>query len=55
MKKLLLITLCVFGMFGALKAQETEVVIDGTVGSYDESMNRYAPIFVAYQYSISQQ
>ena len=55
MKKLLLITLCVFGMFGTLKAQEKEVVIDGTVGSYDESMNRYAPIFVAYQYSISQQ
>ncbi len=55
MKKLLLIALCVFGMFGTLKAQESEVVIDGTAGSYAESMSRCAPIFVAYQYSISQQ
>lgn len=55
MKKLLLITLCVFSMFGTLKAQNNEVVIDGKVNSYDEGMNRFAPVFVGYQYSISQQ
>ena len=56
MKKLLLLALaCVFGMFGTLKAQNTEVVIDGTVGGYAENMNRFAPTFVAVQYSISQQ
>ena len=56
MKKLLLSAIvCVLAMFGTLKAQNTEVVIDGTVGSYSESMNRFAPIFVAAQYSISQQ
>ena len=56
MKKLLLFAIvCVFAMFGTLKAQNTEVVIDGTVGSYDSNMNRSAPIFVAVQYSISQQ
>ena len=54
MKKLLLSAIvCVLAMFGTLKAQNTEVVIDGTVGSYSESMNRFAPIFVAAQYSIS--
>ena len=56
MKKLLLSAIvCVLAMFGTLKAQNSEVVIDGTVGSYSESMNRFAPIFVASQYSISQQ
>ena len=56
MKKLLLSAIvCVLAMFGTLKAQNTVVVIDGTVGSYSESMNRFAPIFVAAQYSISQQ
>lgn len=56
MKKLLLSAIvCVLAMFGTLKAQNTEVVIDGTVGSYAESMNRFAPVFVASQYSISQQ
>ena len=56
MKKLLLSAIvCVLAMFGTLKAQNTEVVIDGTVGSYETNMNRCAPIFVAVQYSISQQ
>ena len=56
MKKLLLSAIvCVLSMFGTLKAQNSEVVIDGTVGSYSESMNRFAPVFVAAQYSISQQ
>ena len=56
MKKLLLLAVaCVLGMFGTLKAQDTEVVIDGTVGGYSENMNRFAPVFVAVQYSISQQ
>ena len=56
MKKLLLSAImCVLAMFGTLKAQNTEVVIDGTVGSYETNMNRCAPVFVAVQYSISQQ
>ena len=56
MKKLLLTAIvCVSAMFGTLKAQETEVVIDGKVGGYTEYMNRYAPAFLAVQYSISQQ
>ena len=56
MKKLLLTAIvCVFAMFGTLKAQNTEVVIDGTVGSYSEYMTRFAPVFVGVQYSISQQ
>ncbi|MBQ5688952.1 MAG: T9SS type A sorting domain-containing protein [Bacteroidales bacterium] len=55
MKKLLLSAIVFLAMFGTLKAQNTEVVIDGTVGSYETNMNRCAPIFVAVQYSISQQ
>ena len=56
MKKLLLTAIaCVLAIFGTLKAQETEVVIDGKVGGYTEYMNRYAPAFLAVQYSISQQ
>ena len=56
MKKLLLIAIvCVLGLFGTLRAQNTEVVIDGTVGAYAANMNRFAPVFVAVQYSISQQ
>ena len=56
MKKLLLIAIvCVLGLFGTLRAQSTEVVIDGTVGAYAANMNRFAPVFVAVQYSISQQ
>ncbi len=54
-KNLLLAIVCVLAMFGTLKAQNQEVVIDGTVGSYNESMNRFAPTFVTAQYSISQQ
>ena len=56
MKKLLLIAIvCVLGLFGTLRAQNTEVVIDGTVGAYAANMNRFAPVFVAVQYSVSQQ
>ena len=56
MKKLLLIAIvCVLGLFGTLRAQSTEVVIDGTVGAYAANMNRFAPVFVAVQYSVSQQ
>ena len=56
MKKLLLTAIvCVFAMFGTLKAQNTEVVIDGTVGSYAEFMDNRAPIAANYPYSISQQ
>ena len=56
MKKLLLSAIvCVLAMFGTLKAQDKEVIIDGAVGSHTESMNRFAPIFVAVQYSVSQQ
>ena len=56
MKKLLLIAIvCVLGLFGTLRAQNTEVVIDGTVGAYAVNMNRFAPVFVAVQYSVSQQ
>ena len=41
MKKLLLIAIvCVLGLFGTLRAQNTEVVIDGTVGAYAANMNR---------------
>ena len=54
-KSLLTVIICVLAMFGTLKAQDTEVVIDGTVGSYSESMSRFAPIFSTVQYSISQQ
>ncbi len=54
-KSLLLAIMCVFAMFGTLKAQNQEVVIDGTVGSHAESMNRFAPTFVAVQYSVTQQ
>ena len=56
MKKLLLTAIvCVFAMFGTLKAQNQEVVIDGTVGSYAEFMDNRAPIAANYPYSISQQ
>ena len=56
MKKLLLSAIvCVLAMFGTLKAQDKEVVIDGTVGSYTPFETRCAPLFVAVQYSISQQ
>lgn len=56
MKKILLITLCVLSMFGTLRAQENEVIIDGTVGSYTKDMMiRYAPIFTSCMYSVSQQ
>ena len=56
MKKLLLLAIvCVLAMFGTLKAQDKEVVIDGTVGSYTPFETRCAPLFVAVQYSISQQ
>ena len=56
MKKILLITLCVLGMFGTLKAQENEVIIDGTVGSYTKDMmSRYVPIFTSCTNSVSQQ
>ena len=55
MKKLLLAIVCVFVMFGTLKAQN-EVVVDGTVGNYaGDMMHRFAPVFVAVQYSVSQQ
>ena len=54
-KNLLLAIVCVLSMFGTLKAQNTEVVIDGTVGSHTEYMNRFAPVFVAVQYSVTQQ
>ena len=56
MKKILLITLCVLSMFGTLKAQENEVIIDGTVGSYTKDMmSRYVPIFTSCTNSVSQQ
>ena len=56
MKKLLLSTIvCVLAMFGTLKAQNQEVVIDGTVGSYTGFMDNRAPIAANYPYSISQQ
>ncbi len=56
MKKILLITLCVLGMFGTLRAQENEVIIDGTVGSYTKDMmSRYVPIFTSCTNSVSQQ
>lgn len=56
MKKLLLSTIvCVLAMFGTLKAQNSEVVIDGTVGSYTGFMDSRVPFSANYPYSISQQ
>ncbi len=56
MKKLLLSTIvCVLAMFGTLKAQNSEVVIDGTIGSYTEYMDKRVPISAGDPYSISQQ
>ena len=56
MKKLLLSTIvCVLAMFGTLKAQNSEVIIDGTIGSYTEYMDKRVPISAGDPYSISQQ
>ena len=56
MKKLLLSTIvCVLTVLGTLKAQNAEVVIDGTVGSYTEFMDNRVPFSANYPYSISQQ
>ena len=54
-KNLFLTIMCIFGLMTFVKAQNDEVIIDGTVGNYSSYMTAYAPVYCAYANSISQQ
>jgi len=54
-KNLFLTIMCIFGLMTFVKAQNDEVIIDGTVGNYSSYMTAYAPVYCGYGNSISQQ